>query len=222
MRVLYHYPLGAFSRVARIYLAEKGLPHDLEVEYPWDRKKIFSEPNVPAEIPALTEKNGLILEGWYPIIEYLEQVYRQNSMLGESAKSRAESRKIASIFNVMFFSDVTKAIVFEKIFKRHTKSKSPDSSAIRRGSAEIGRYFEYITWLVERRNWLAGDEFSIADISAAAHISCVDYVGSIDWDNYPSVKDWYTRIKSRPSFRDILQDRISDLAPPEHYSELDF
>lgn len=215
MRILYHYPLCAFSRVTRIYLLEKGLPHELEIKYPWNESDSCSEP------PILAEKNGLILEGWYPIIEYLEQSYRQNPMLGESAKDKAETRRIASLFNTMFFSDVTKAIVFEKIFKRHY-GKSPDSSAIRKGITEINRYFEYIAWLIERRNWLAGERFSIADISAAAHISCVDYVGSINWDHYSAVKEWYVRVKSRPSFRSILLDKISDFTPPEYYSELDF
>jgi glutathione S-transferase len=69
---------------------------------------------------------------------------------------------------------------------------------------------------------LAGDNFSLADIAAAAQISCVDYVGSIKWDDYPIVKDWYVRIKSRPSFRDILADRIPNIAPPPYYQELDF
>jgi glutathione S-transferase len=75
---------------------------------------------------------------------------------------------------------------------------------------------------MDSRNWLAGDNFSLADISAAAQISCVDYTGSIKWDNYPEVKDWYVRIKSRPSFRDILADRIPSIVPPSHYQELDF
>ena len=84
------------------------------------------------------------------------------------------------------------------------------------------KYFDYIAWLANRRNWLAGDEFSLADISAAAHISCLDYVGSVEWEKYPEMKDWYVRIKSRPSFRDILRDRILNVSPPPFYTELDF
>lgn len=222
MRTLYHYPLCAFSRIVRIYLIEKELQHELEIEFPWDRRKIFSANHIASDIPTLLEKTGITLEGWYSIVEYLEQSYRSNPIFGDSVKDKAEARKITSLFNTMFFADITKAIVFEKIFKRHLESKAPDSMLIRKGCAEIKKYFDYISWFIERRNWLAGNEFSIADISAAAHISCIDYVGSINWDDYPTVKDWYIRIKSRPSFRDILKDRISDLAPPEHYSELDF
>ena len=222
MRTLYHYPLCAFSRAIRLYLNEKELAYAAIIENPWDRKHIFSKNHTISDIPTLEEKAGLVLEGWYPIVEQLEQLYRSPPLFGKSFKEKAEIRKITALFNEMFFADVTKLIVFEKIFKKHIENRSPDSTFIRRGCSNINTYFEYITWAADHRNWLAGDDFSIADIAAAAHISCIDYLGSINWENYPSVKDWYVRIKSRPTFREILNDRISECQPPAHYSDLDF
>jgi glutathione S-transferase len=122
----------------------------------------------------------------------------------------------------MFFADVTKQIVFEKIIKKYTENKAPDSSSIRKGTLSIKEYMNHISWLIDRRNWLAGNDFTVADISAAAQISCVDYVGSVEWSEYPIAKDWYVRIKSRPSFREILADKIADIPPSSHYAELDF
>ena len=126
------------------------------------------------------------------------------------------------LFNVYFFSEVTNNIIFEKIIKKYLDRSSPDSSSIRKGNGNLEKYFEYIAWLTNRRNWLAGNEFSLADISAAAQISCLDYVGSIEWEKYPEVKDWYVRIKSRPSFREILHDKIANVSPSSWYSNLDF
>jgi glutathione S-transferase len=80
----------------------------------------------------------------------------------------------------------------------------------------------YVTWLTDRRNWLAGDFFSLADAAAAAHFSTLDYAGEIPWSKYPEAKDWYARIKSRPSFRDLLKDRIAAFPPATHYANLDF
>ncbi len=222
MRILYHYPLCAFSRLVRIFLQEKFIEYELIVELPWKRKKCISENHVISDIPMLIENDGFILEGWYAIVEHIEQSGRTRSLFGSSQKEKAESRRISSFFNEMFFADVTKQIVFEKIIKKHISNKSPDSSSIRKGIFELKQYFDYISWLIERRNWLTGNDFTIADIAAAAQISCVDYVGAIEWDTYPAVKDWYVRIKSRPSFRSILYDKISDMTPPKHYQELDF
>jgi glutathione S-transferase len=203
-------------------LKEKALEHELVIDFPWNRKSVFSKHHVFSDIPTLVDQDSVVLEGWYAIIEHLEQSVRASSLLGATPKEKAESRRIVTLFNEMFFADITKNIIFEKVIKKHMESSPPDSSRIRAGSSEIKKYFDYITCLVDSRNWLSGNEFSVADIAAAAQISCIDYIGSIGWDNYPSVKDWYVRIKSRPSFRDLLYDRIPNVAPPDYYSELDF
>jgi glutathione S-transferase len=208
--------------MTRIYLKEKALEHELIMDFPWNRKNTFSKHHVFSDLPTLMDLDGAVLEGWYAIIEHLEQSYRASSLLGITQKEKAESRRIVILFNEMFFADVTKNIVFEKIIKKYVENSSPDSSSIRRGIGEIKKYFGYITALTDCRNWLSGNDFSLADIAAAAQISCIDYVGAVEWNDYPDVKNWYVRIKSRPSFRDILQDRIPNVTPPDHYQELDF
>ena len=81
---------------------------------------------------------------------------------------------------------------------------------------------EYLDWLTERRNYVAGDDFSLADITAASHLSIIDYLGDIPWDSYKNAKLWYSKIKSRPSFKDILKDNIKGILPAKHYANLDF
>ena len=61
-----------------------------------------------------------------------------------------------------------------------------------------------------------------ADLAAAAHLSCVDFLGDAPWGEDEAAKDWYTRMKSRPSFRAILNDRLPGLAPAPAYADLDF
>ena len=79
-----------------------------------------------------------------------------------------------------------------------------------------------IAWLTERRRFLAGDHFSLADIAAAAQLSALDYLGDVPWEQHAGAKDWYARIKSRPSFRPLLADHIPGAPPPKHYADLDF
>ena len=44
----------------------------------------------------------------------------------------------------------------------------------------------------------------------------------VPWDRHPGAKLWYARIKSRPSFRPLLQDRLPGLKPAPQYDDLDF
>ena len=135
---------------------------------------------------------------------------------------RAEVRRLVAWFDGKFAHEVTDNLVGEKVMKRFLGFGEPDSAAIRAGHANIRTHLDYIAFLIERRSWLAGERLSLADIAAAAHISCVDYLGDVPWADHEAAKDWYARIKSRPSFRPLLADAIPGLAPSKVYADLDF
>ena len=63
---------------------------------------------------------------------------------------------------------------------------------------------------------------TLADFTAAAHLSCLDYISDVDWDRSSVLRDWYATVKSRPAFRSVLADQVSGLAPAPHYAQLDF
>jgi len=219
MRRLYHYPLDAFSRQIRVCLMECNIEHELFIEFPWNIQS-SNYLQFPCDFPTFVDVDGTAYHGWYAIVEHLNS--SGQSVFGNTEKEKAECRRLVSLFNELFYADVTRNIVYEKVIKRYSEHASPDSSAIRRGNNLMKQYLDYIEWLTDRRNWLAGDDFSFADIVTASHISCLDYVGNIEWEKFSIVKDWYVRIKSRPSFRGILHDRVQNITPPEYYQNLDF
>jgi glutathione S-transferase len=63
---------------------------------------------------------------------------------------------------------------------------------------------------------------SYADLAAAAHLSVVDYLGDVPWDEDEAAKAWYARVKSRPSFRPLLADTHAGIPPSKTYADLDF
>lgn len=222
MYILHHFWLSAPSRKLRILLGEKKLPFKLEAEKAWERRAEFLALDPAGQVPVLVEPDGHALAGQAAITEYLDEIYPEPQMIGLEPKERAEARRLAGWFDDKFEHEVTLHLVSEKLLKRFLGQGEPDSRAIRAGMLNLAHHLDYLSWLVERRNWLAGPSFSIADISAAAHLSCIDYVGDIAWDKYPHVKDWYAKIKSRPSFRPLLADHIPGAPPPAHYADLDF
>lgn len=222
MRLLYHLILSPYSRKVRLILAEKGLEFELRAEKVWERRPEFLALNPAAQVPVLVEENGTVVADSGVIAEYLEECHPEPPMLPGDAEARAEVRRLAAWFDLKFYQEVTKNLAGEKIQKRFLGLGEPSSAAIRAGHANLPVHLDYIAWLMERRNWLAGDDFSLADIAAAAQISTVDYIGDVPWDRHPGAKDWYARIKSRPSFRPLLADHIPGLPPPKEYADLDF
>ena len=222
MRTLYHGWLSPTSRKVRIVLGEKGLEFDLVVEKDWERRREFLILNPAGTVPVLVEDDGVALADAGAICEYLDEAHAKGALIGSEARERAEVRRLAAWFDTKFYREVTQNLVGEKLYKRFMGMGTPDSSAIRAGHQNLVPHLEYIAWLCDRRTWLAGPKFSLADAAAAAQISCVDYLGDVPWAEHPGAKDWFARVKSRPSFRPLLADYIPGLPPPKHYANLDF
>ena len=227
MRTLYHLWLCPFARKVRIVLAEKKLPFELELEKVWERRDEFLALNPTGEVPVLIESGQgesppLVIADSTAICEYLEETEPVPRLLGENAQERGEIRRLTAWFDLKFHREVMVNLVDEKVNKRFLGLGAPSSSAIRAGHANILIHLAYIEFLIERRNWLGCDSFSMADIAAAAQMSCVDYVGDVPWEDFPEARSWYARVKSRPSIRPILADHIPGIPPPKHYANPDF
>ncbi|AJD54245.1 glutathione S-transferase [Thalassospira xiamenensis M-5 = DSM 17429] len=222
MRQLHHFWLSPFSRKVRLVLAEKKLEFELKAEPVWERRDAFLSLNPAGEVPVLEEEDGTVLCDSTVICEYLDEVYTDTPLLGSDAKERAEIRRLVAWFDGKFNREVTDHLLGEKLLKRFFSTGTPDTKILRAGRTNAAYHLDYIGWLFERRNWLAGEHLTMADIAAAAQISVIDYMGDINWSKHPRAKDWYMRIKSRPAMRDILADRQASFPPSPHYADLDF
>ena len=223
MRTLYHLALSPFSRKVRVVLREKNLDFELKVEKVWERRPEFLALNPAGTVPVLIDEDGTTLAESGVICEYLEEVHPgERNLLGDKPAERAEVRRLVAWFDQKFSREVTDNLLREKMMKKFLGLGEPNSSAIRAGYSNIHYHLEYIGWLTERRKFLAGDRYSLADVAAASHVSCLDYIGDVPWADHPRAKDWYARIKSRPAFRPLLGDLIHGAPPPKHYADLDF
>ena len=222
MRILYHLPLSPYSRKVRLALGEKRLPFELKMERVWERRPDYLALNPAGGVPMLVEETGLAIPDSWVICEYLEEAYPDTPLLGRTLAERVEVRRLVVWFDEKFGNEVTRNLLNEKVMKRISGRGNPDGGALRAGYANIRFHLSYIDWLAETRQWMAGNTLSLADFAAAAHLSCLDFIDDVAWDTAPAAKDWYARIKSRPCFRTLLQDRVSGMTPPAHYADLDF
>jgi glutathione S-transferase len=206
----------------RIVLLEKNIEFELRVEKVWERRESFLALNPAGEVPVLIEPDGVALSDGTAICEFLDETQPDPPLFAHHPRENAEVRRLVAWFNCKFNHEVTENLVGEKVMRRFLGLGEPRSSAIRAGLKNIHTHLDYIAYLTERRKWLAGEEISLADFAAAAHLSTVDYLGDVPWNEHEGAKEWYARIKSRPSFQSLLADHIPGVAPPKHYSNLDF
>lgn len=219
---LYHTPLSPACRKVRMMLREKELDFQLIEEDVWMRRLEFFSLNPAGEVPVLVAPDSPVLCGAYAICEYLEETFPEVQFFGNSTQERAEVRRLVEWFDQKFNREVSELIVFEKVFKRLMGYGEPNSEALRAGKKNLSHHLDYISHLLARQNWLAGEYLTLADVTAASHLSCLDYLGDVIWDGHPAAREWYALIKSRPSFRHILEDRVTGFRPPAHYTDPDF
>lgn len=222
LRRLHHVPLSPFSRKVRLALAEKRVEVELIEEAPWRRELEFLRLNPAGLVPVFVDAEAGPIADSAAICEYLEETRPTPPLLPDDPRARAEVRRLVAWFDDKMHREATRPLVEERVMKKIRGGGHPDSTLIRAGSRNLAIHLEYVGWLADRRRWLAGDALTLADFAAAAHLSCLDYIGYVDWESQPSARAWYQRIKSRPAFRTLLADHLSGFPPPEHYADLDF
>ena len=232
MSKLTHFRFCPFSRSIRILLAELDMTVELAEERPWEWRPVFLALNPSGDLPVLELADSIVVAGAYAISEYLGEMVRHAPLEDRlkdpfpgHAEDRADMRRLVDWFHRKLDAEVTRDLLAEKLYRRlkpDQQARPPDADLLRALRANLRYHMSYIGYLVDQRRWLAGDEMSFADIAAAAHLSLLDYLDEIAWDQHPAVRHWYVRVKSRPSFRPLLTDLAPGVPPPKHYADIDF
>jgi glutathione S-transferase len=214
MRRLVHLMLSPSGRLARLMVAEKRVACD----------------NVLAEdarnpMPVFVDLDGTRCEGIWALADHLEGNYPDRPLAPEDPAIRHECLRWLDWAMGPFHEQVTQRILYEKAGQRFTGAPSrraPDMNVIRQGREELKLALGTIGRTSELHGNLSGRDCTLGDLAVAAHLSTLDYFGEVPWDDFAAAGEWYVRMKSRPSFRSLLADRVPGQPPVSHYAELDF
>jgi glutathione S-transferase len=214
MRRLTHVLMSPTCRLARLVLGEKRLACDLH-----------GAADSMAHLPILVDLDGTTIVGLWAILDRLENEHAEHPLLPEDDSDRAEALRLVDWAMTSFHDQVTRRIVFEKASQGQTGSlirRPPDMETVRHGREALRGALQTLGTTAETRGYLACRDVTLADLAVAAHLSAIDYYGEVPWTDYPAAAEWYMRMKSRPSFRSLLSDRVPGQPPALHYAELDF
>jgi len=214
MRRLIHLMLSPSCRLARLIVAEKRVACD----------PVMAE-DARNPMPIFIDLDGTRAEGLWAIVDHLETNYPEHPLAPADDAVRRESLRWLDWAMGPFHEQVTQRIVYEKAGQRFTgapQRRNPDMNTIRAGREELKLALLAIGKAAERNGNLAARDCSLGDLAVAAHLSALDYFGEVAWSDFAAAAEWYVRMKSRPSFRSLLGDRVPGQPPVSHYADLDF
>lgn len=222
--VLFHFPFDPGSRAARLALGEARIEWTEVLVRPWEEDCPVGDLN-PSGMPPVLQVEGrpsLTLCEAGAILGWIEDAQKGPLLMPADAVERAEVRRLTAWFERRFTDEVNAVLLHERMEKPLLRLGPPEARMLREGREALKHHLATFEGLLARRDWFAGRRLSQADIVAAAHLSILDYFGEITWANWPGLKTWYMKIKSRPCFRPLLADRFQGVAPAACYADLDF
>ncbi|MGC2084406.1 MAG: glutathione S-transferase family protein, partial [Bradyrhizobium sp.] len=176
MFTLFHHPFCPHSRFIRLVLGEYGLDLRLVEERAWERREAFLALNPAGNTPVLSAEGLPPVPGVSVIAEYLDDACGaaagDRRLMPSDMAERIEVRRLMGWFNEKFFEEASNLLVTERIYKRFMSEEDgggpPAADVIRAAKTNVRYHLAYIGWLAQRRNFLAGDRLTYADLAAAA------------------------------------------------------
>jgi GST-like protein len=210
------YKLYAFStpnsvRVP-IALEELDLPYEIEavnVRKGEQKQPDYLAINPNGKVPVLVDTDGpsgepLTLSESGAILVYLAE--KTGKLLPRSGVGRTR------VFEQMFFHLTGIGPAFGQLgfFKRQASEQVP--FAIARFQAESERVLAVLEGVLSQRRYVAGDDFTIADITHFGWLWRREFAG-IDFTNTPDIGRWYDEIAARSPVQRALA-RVAALVSP--------
>lgn len=188
-------------RVA-VFLAEKGIEIPTEITNPLEgatRSEAFLKINPLGEIPALQLESGQVITESIAICRYLEELHPDQPLLGANILERAQIEMWNRRMELRLFRAIGDVGLHEIEFFKDKVEQMPDYAETQKRA-----FLKELRWLNDSlsdgRPFIAGETFSVADITGAAALMVAKFVKVDIPDELSHVKKWASEIMSRPSF----------------------
>jgi glutathione S-transferase len=205
---LYQAARAPSPRRARIALAEKGIKVDLvsiDLAAMEHLKPEFLAVNPRGLVPALQLDDGSVITEGFGIATYLESIQREPPLLGTTALEKARVAEWVMIVETEGFIAVADALrnshpafAGRAIVSVDGYEQIPDLAA--RGLKRTGQFFRTLESRLAQSPWLAGENFTYADISGAVIVDFARAVKQPIPDGAPNLKRWFAAVSARPSW----------------------
>jgi glutathione S-transferase len=199
---LYYNPLSPFSQKAIIALEEKGVAYDKEIVDLGnaEARAAYEKLNRFGKVPfLLDEKRDWRVPESTIIIEYLERHCPGGTQLLPTDPDLARQARFHDRVFDLYITDQALKIFFDGRRPADKRDAMGVESAQKRLDKTYAMYDEYLA----KRQWVLGDEFSLADVAAAPALGLGRMLRP--WDAHKNIGAYFARLAARPSVAGVFK-----------------
>jgi glutathione S-transferase len=197
---LYYNPISSNARRVTMAAIHLGLKLDLlEVNLmsPDDRRRL-AEINPNNKIPVL-EDDGFMLWESCAIMQYLADCTPGQVLYPVDATQRADVNRWM-FWSAQHFAPAVGVLVWENGWKKVVQGLDADPVELARGERDLARFAPVLDSHLAGRQWLCGDQVTLADYAVAAPLMYKDRAG-LPLDKYPHLLAWFARVQELDAWK---------------------
>ena len=196
-----------FARKVRIVLREKAIPFEEQVDVPWNPNTIVSEINPLGKVPVLVLDDGKVIYDSSVIIEYLETLRYEPTLIPLDANQRIWVRQMEALADGI--ADAAVLITLEK----HRIEKAQSLDWINRQQTKIDAGIAALNKQLGKSSLFCDNTLSIADIATACTLGYLDLrLPNYDWrSNAKNLANLTISMEKRSSFK-ATKPAVQDIA----------
>lgn len=197
--------ISPFVRKIRVVLAEKGLAYDLVPANPFAPSPEFLALTPLRKIPVLQD-DTVTLPDSSVIVAYLERRHPEPSLLPQDPAQYGRALFYEEYADTVV-AGATGPVFIQRIVIPRMMNGTPDEKLIAEALGRTPAILDYLEGELSDREWLAGGQFSVADIAVASPFVNWGYAGEkVDASRWPKLASYITRVHARPSFRALIEE----------------
>ena len=199
--LLYHDPRAPNPRRVRVFLAEKNVAYDTIEVLIADKAhqtEAFRRKNPLSLLPVLELPDGRVLRESMAICRYVEEQHPEPNLFGADAWERAQIEMWNRHAELELLWPISQVFRNTHPFWAGRIKQAPDFAEIMR--THVAERFAWLEDELGKRSYMAGDRFTVADITA---MCAIDFGKPsnirINAETHPHLASWYKRVAERPS-----------------------
>lgn len=213
MPTVYGVNASPFVRKVRIFLAEKGIPYELDPVIPFGVSAEFKKMSPLGKVPAFRDGDRTLCDSSV-ICAYLERTHPTPPLYPSDAYDYARALWFEEYGDGGLVSVIGAKIFFQKVVGPRFFNRPTDEAMVQKAiDEELPPMFDYLEGEIGNNDFLVGRTLSIADIGVGTHFVNLRHVGMTpDAARWPKLAGYVQRLHTRPSFKPLIEEEAASFA----------